>query len=306
VALAQFALQEERRMIVSGKYAGNYIALSRRRVAVVSKNPILVNEKTMVSTLYQDDVQDISIVKFGASGDGVAVDHWLNILNGVGMGDDKIYTIQITWRDGETSIANVTDAQFTKIFHSKETVNPGNNLPESPAASAPVTANIQRESPPNAGTGTHHQTSTNPAKEVEKRFFLMMGMFFLPIGIIGAVLISVVSLLLYGKIYLFDGDLITSMLWIVCFLFIVIGIVGALGAIGNEKASMAVACTVIGIVILCVLFAVGNFFGSIFDGIFGGDGEWDTCLKCGGDGSVVNSLGIEVECPRCNGVGFIP
>ena len=34
--------------------------------------------------------------------------------------------------------------------------------------------------------------------------------------------------------------------------------------------------------------------------------EWEMCLKCGGDGKVVNDLGYNVTCSRCSGVGYIP
>lgn len=156
--------------------------------------------------------------------------------------------------------------------------------------------NITNQKTQNAGT----------TKEVEKKFFTMFGKFFLFVGIGGAVLISLVSMALYGKIYMFDGEAFTAALWIVCFLFIAIGMVGVVGATGKEKSAMTIAIAIIGIVVLCVLFAVGNFFSSIFSGVFGGDDEWDTCHKCGGDGRVENSLGIEVECPQCDGVGFIP
>ena len=114
--------------------------------------------------------------------------------------------------------------------------------------------NITNQKTQNAGT----------IKEVEKKFFTMFGKFFLFVGIGGAVLISLVSMALYGKIYMFDGEAFTAALWIVCFLFIAIGMVGVVGATGKEKSAMTIAIAIIGIVVLCVLFAVGNFFSSIF------------------------------------------
>ena len=225
---------------------------------------------------------------------------------GLGMDKDTLYIVSITWQDGEVSIANVTSTQFSWIFDTKNVQNPQYAHPQSTATNSPKTANSQAASQKPAGTSVQNHATPKAAKDAEKKFFSMMGKFFLLVGLIGAALISLVSFALHGKIYVFNGGALTTMAWIVCFLFIIIGIVGALGASGKEKTSMAVACAVIGIVILCVLFAVGNFFSGIFDGVFGGDGKWDTCHKCGGDGRVENSLGIEVECPQCDGVGFIP
>lgn len=273
-------------MITSGKYAGNYIALNASKVAFVSRDPVVVNEQTMVSSMYQDDVKSISIMSVGAAGDEAAVAEWLGALKAAGEGDNKVYTVRIIWHDGEISIANITDTQSTRVWATRA-IQKSQIMSQKPAEASTVNANTQ---------------SAEKAKEVEKKFFAMLAKPFLLIGIGGMLLISLVSLALYGKIYVFGGEAYTAALWIVCFLFTAIGMVGALGATGKEKSAMTVAFAIIGIVILCILFVVGNFFSGIFSG---GDDKWDTCYKCGGDG-ITSSSGVPVKCPRCNGVGYIP
>ena len=61
-------------------------------------------------------------------------------------------------------------------------------------------------------------------------------------------------------------------------------------------------------IVLVIALLIGCVFivKSCIDASKSGDGEWETCHNCGGDGKVVNDLGINVTCPRCNGVGYLP
>ena len=272
-------------MITSGKYAGHYIALNGAKVTAVSTHPFLVNQQTFVSCMYLNDIQSVSMVGYGATGDTIAVQNWLTTLRGAGMRTDKTYTIRILWRDGTESIANVTDDQFSAIFASKSTPNPQYAPPK------PITP--QKPNPP----------TSNGANDVEKKFFAMFGRFFLLLGIGGAALICLVSWALYGEIYVFDGYEITAVLWILCFLFIAIGLVGVFGSIGKQKISKGMAIAIIGIVILFALVAVGNFFSGCSSGSSSNkDGHLvtGTCSHCYGSGKT--SYGS--ECRWCNGTGY--
>ena len=55
------------------------------------------------------------------------------------------------------------------------------------------------------------------------------------------------------------------------------------------------------VVIIALIFILIDGKGSSGD-----DVTWQTCLKCGGDGKVASDVGINVTCPRCDGVGKIP
>ena len=54
--------------------------------------------------------------------------------------------------------------------------------------------------------------------------FLKFGIGMMLFGIIGMILISTVSYLIYGKIYVFDGYAITGVLWKICFAAVGIGV----------------------------------------------------------------------------------
>ena len=53
---------------------------------------------------------------------------------------------------------------------------------------------------------------------------LKLGITLLVSGIVGALLIVIVSLSLYGKIYFFNGYAFTKLLWIVCFILFFLGL----------------------------------------------------------------------------------
>lgn len=289
-------------MITSGKYAGYYIAVNSSKVAVVSKNPTWVNEQTMVSFMYQNDVQDVAVIGYGATGDAVAVQNWLTTLKGAGMSGDDIFSISITWRDGAVSFANVTSTQFSAVFATKMIQNPQYAYQQPIAPNPTPVAKPQYAPQKPTGTSGYKPTPPNAAKEAEKKFFGMLAKTGLSIGIGGAALICLVSLALYGKIYMFDGYEFTGWLWIICFLFIAIGIVGILGAIGKEKVSKGVAIVIIGIVIISLLATVGNFFSGCNSGSSNKDGHLvtGTCSHCHGSGRT--SYGK--ECGWCNGTGY--
>ena len=62
------------------------------------------------------------------------------------------------------------------------------------------------------------------------------------------------------------------------------------------------------VIIALILLVAFCVFGLVkcFAGITSDDGGWEKCLKCGGDGKVVNDMGYNVTCTRCNGVGQLP
>lgn len=69
----------------------------------------------------------------------------------------------------------------------------------------------------------------NPIKKI--------GIALLLIGVIGAIIICIVSTAQYGRIYMFDGYESTAMLWILCFALIVIGVI--LTAVGSAMPKPA-------------------------------------------------------------------
>lgn len=60
------------------------------------------------------------------------------------------------------------------------------------------------------------------------------------------------------------------------------------------------------IILLAIVIGCVFIVRSCIDASKNGNGEWEICHKCGGDGKVENDLGFNVSCPRCNGVGYLP
>jgi len=79
------------------------------------------------------------------------------------------------------------------------------------------------------------------------------GIIMLAVGVIGAALISIISLLLYRKIYFFDGYAYTGVLWVISFVLICAGII-ALSQILKPKVAFII--TGIGYIISFVFFAL--------------------------------------------------
>ena len=103
-------------------------------------------------------------------------------------------------------------------------------------------------------------------------------------GIIGMILISVISLLAYGKIYMYNGYAFTGVLWTICFVALGIGafiLVLSLAIVLHEKKSKLATPILIGLIIisLIVLFKACGALGGELNG-----NKDNTCGICGGDG----------------------
>ena len=117
-------------------------------------------------------------------------------------------------------------------------------------------------------------------------------------GIIGMILISVISLLAYGKIYIYDGYAFTGVLWTICFVAVGIGafiLVFNLSIVLQEKKSKLATPILIGLLIvaLIVLFKACGALGGELNG-----NKDNTCGVCGGDGIFFGEI-----CKNCGGWG---
>lgn len=137
---------------------------------------------------------------------------------------------------------------------------------------------------------------------------LKLGISFLAFGVIGAILICVVSILLYGKIYFFDGYAFTGILWLICFIAIILGLLAVIICVPpSEKVANVIMYAIGAIILIVCLCLLVKCTGEVFGGGSSNDGsEWTVCHKCGGDGKYTNDLGFNVSCPRCDGVGYLP
>ena len=119
------------------------------------------------------------------------------------------------------------------------------------------------------------------------------GLILLGIGIGIALLVCMISISAYGRIYFFDGYDITKFAWIVSFGCIVSGLVSLI----SDSNAWVVTLVIALIIALCVSCdfgtsssnsGSGNSSGSYRCNNCGGDG-WDSangcsCVWCGGDG----------------------
>jgi len=107
-------------------------------------------------------------------------------------------------------------------------------------------------------------------------------------GIIGMILISVISLLAYGKIYMYNGYAFTGVLWTICFVALGIGafiLVLNLAIVLHEKKSKLATPILIGLIIIALIVLLIVLFKAC--GALGGElksNKDDTCGICGGSG----------------------
>ena len=118
--------------------------------------------------------------------------------------------------------------------------------------------------------------------EEKKAFGILLGF-----GIFVAAMICVVSVALYGKVYFFDGYVVTKILWVVAIGSIGCSIVGLMGKSITIPAIAAV------LILLCVACDSNTTKSS---------GK-NKCPHCDGAG-MVNTGFIDFEtCPWCHGSG---
>lgn len=118
----------------------------------------------------------------------------------------------------------------------------------------------------------------------------------------GCVIFAIILLVLGGVAIAFDVSIWGAIL-ILLGILVVIGLVYlARESLKSPKGKQAIGIiSLILVIAFCLFVLVRCFSESTAD-----DGSWERCLKCGGDGKVVNDLGFNVSCPRCNGVGYLP
>ena len=120
-------------------------------------------------------------------------------------------------------------------------------------------------------------------------------------GIIGMILISVVSLVLYGQIYMYDGYAFTGTLWTICFVALGIGVFvlafnfSLLYCKKKSKSPVSVLTSFFIVLLVIMLVLLFKACGALV----GGNGSKDsTCGICGGDGIFFGEI-----CKNCGGWG---
>lgn len=290
-------------MITSGKFAGNYIVVNTDKIAFVSKDPVSVSGSKLVSSMYQDEIRTVIKVNLSATGDETKVLEWLQKLKAASNEYSKVYTVKIIWQDGEESIANVTDTQYSKLLETQKLRNPRyaqqkpttRDIQSSKVTATQMPANsrnaYQQSATYNMGEQADRRTETGPLKKL----LSVPGAGCICFGICFAMLGLILSLILSGI-----PTLLSCIAGVLC---IVVGLMVFVSNTGKERAMKILFVVVLAGLLLALVFGVSW----IVKNSGGNTGsEWATCHKCGGDGRVENSLGIEVECPQCDGVGFIP
>jgi len=124
------------------------------------------------------------------------------------------------------------------------------------------------------------------------------------------IIIAIVIFILGGICIAFDvslgGALLIILGVILAIILITLLFTASTKVIKSEKKqNIILIITLVLIVALC-LFVFVKCSGGILSGCSDDDDSWEKCLKCGGDGKVVNNYGVDYKCPRCNGVGYIP
>lgn len=105
-------------------------------------------------------------------------------------------------------------------------------------------------------------------------------------GIIGMILISIVSISAYGRIYMYDGYAITGVLWTICFVALGIGVfVLALNfsLLYCKKKSISPGPVLVGFAIVLLIILLIFLFKACGE-LIGGGSNGDTCGICGGTG----------------------
>ena len=107
-----------------------------------------------------------------------------------------------------------------------------------------------------------------------------LGIRIISFGIIGMILISGISLLAYGKIYMYNGYAITGVLWTIC--FVAVGIGAFLLALSLKDKNPNIATAILIGLLIVALLALFKACGAL-----GGElnsNKDDTCGICGGSG----------------------
>ena len=104
-----------------------------------------------------------------------------------------------------------------------------------------------------------------------------------------AVLICLISLSLYDKIYFFDGYAITKFLWVIAFGCMICGVIGLL----TKSDAWAIGLIV---VLVIALFSTCDYSS-------GSSSSSDECAVCQGSGLVNDGFIDFKTCPVCKGSG---
>ena len=131
-------------------------------------------------------------------------------------------------------------------------------------------------------------------------------------GIVGMILLSLISLLLYGEIYMYDGYEFTGILWNVCFFAVGLGIFALLVYLATilqeKKSKLAVPLSIALLVIVLIAVPIVLFKACSSSSSSG------TCGICGGSGVVTSKIlgdgsGVQYgfdtyyRCAGCHGTG---
>ena len=111
-----------------------------------------------------------------------------------------------------------------------------------------------------------------------------------------ALLVCMISLSLYGRIYFFDGYDITKFAWAAAIGCSVIGVVGLFSNILSDSKNWAIA-----IVVILVIALVASCSDNIGGSSSGGGSKKGNCNNCGGDGWDSRN---GCSCVWCGGDGY--
>ena len=116
------------------------------------------------------------------------------------------------------------------------------------------------------------------------KILVKIGIGIISFGIIGMILISVISLLAYGKIYMYNGYAITGVLWTICFVTVGFGVFLLVFCLSmslkdkNPKIATAILIVLLIVALLALFKACGTLGGEL------NSDKDNTCGICGGDG----------------------
>lgn len=106
-----------------------------------------------------------------------------------------------------------------------------------------------------------------------------------------------------GIAWAFNVSAWAAFLILLGFLFVAAALYAIKDSLKSDKGKKVIKIILIVALIILGIIIVRGCAGAFGD--VGSDSEWDTCMKCGGDGKYVNDIGFNVTCPRCDGVGYI-
>lgn len=124
-------------------------------------------------------------------------------------------------------------------------------------------------------------------------------------GVIGIILICVISALFYGRIYMYDGLWITGVLWTVCFISIGMGILMLVAVLCKDKypkvteIAWKAMFVIVLIILVIILLKSCELLGE-------SGGSSNECGVCNGVGLVPKDGFGFTTCPYCKGSGIPP